>query len=348
MNAIRRQLLPGASEARRGFTLVELMVVIVIIAILSGLTLSALAGARQRSKIDVTRSTIRKLNDIIIPQYESYLRRRVPLPPGLTSASDIARARLARKRCLMAAELPDRWIDVDPTPAPPVVTGPMKAYAAYKRQLNANAAATTWATNSERYEGAECLAMIVMRGGFSEDVMDQFRSDEVGDIDRDGAVEFWDAWGRPIDLIRWPAGFESVIQTRNSAARPDPFDPAGVSDARAYPYSPDQPPNSLPFDQPPTTLPAPALPQRDYAVVPLIFSAGPDEATNDPLGSESGYGIKRGGPAGSWTSVLLATPPVLTTRVGPASVMPPEDMPGRVSDAAAFRDNITNHDLLKQ
>ena len=63
--------------ARRAFTLVELMVVIMIIAILSSLTLAGLSGVRQRAREDKTKSTIRKIDAVIRPMYDSYRTRRV-------------------------------------------------------------------------------------------------------------------------------------------------------------------------------------------------------------------------------------------------------------------------------
>jgi prepilin-type N-terminal cleavage/methylation domain-containing protein len=101
---------PSISSRRRqrsAFTLVELMVTMVIIAMLASLTLAGLAGARQRAKIDKTRSTIRKINEIILPQYESYLTRRVPVTGGDRTA--IAQSRLLNKRRLMTLEMPDQW-----------------------------------------------------------------------------------------------------------------------------------------------------------------------------------------------------------------------------------------------
>jgi prepilin-type N-terminal cleavage/methylation domain-containing protein len=72
----RRVASPALPGSRGAFTLIELMVVIVILAILASLTLSGLNGARQRAKIDKTRSTIRKLHEIVIPIYESYVEKR--------------------------------------------------------------------------------------------------------------------------------------------------------------------------------------------------------------------------------------------------------------------------------
>ena len=64
---------------RRAFTLIELLVVFIIISILSSLMLAGLAGARQRAKTDKTKSTIRKIDSVIRPMFDSYRTRRVAL-----------------------------------------------------------------------------------------------------------------------------------------------------------------------------------------------------------------------------------------------------------------------------
>jgi len=284
------------------FTLVELMVVLVIIAMLAGLTLAGLAGARQRAKIDKTRSTIRKLNEIVLPQYESYLARRVPVSGG--SRTQIARTRLANRRTLMVLEMPDQWddVDVDPRPSLPR-TAPAIRYSAAKPPP------TT--ANLKRYESAECLALIVMRGGFNQDAAEAFRNDEVGDVDGDGAPEFLDGWGRPIGFIRWPAGFASPVQSLNASESPDPMDPARVSE--------------------------------DYGLIPLIFSPGPDEALKDPMSSgnpDDKYGgIQSSGAAApnGW----FAAKPINSVRLGSplaGSIVEPDDARGIIS----------NHDLIKK
>ena len=186
------------------FTLVELLVTMTIISIVAGLALSGLAGARQRAKIDKTKSTIRKLHEIVLPQYESYLSRRV-------SGTDAA-SRLAAVRLLMVQEMPDQWLDVYPSgnlTLPSNATAPTRRYAAYKASL-ASAIGTQWAANSTTYEGAEC-------------------------VDNDGAPEFWDGWGRPIGFFRWAAGFSSTMQSQNATLSPDPFDPLHASIPLNYP-----------------------------------------------------------------------------------------------------------------
>jgi prepilin-type N-terminal cleavage/methylation domain-containing protein len=292
---------------RDGFTLVELLVTMVIIAMLASLTLAGLAGARQRAKIDKTRSTIRKINEIILPQYESYLTRRVPAPG--TTRTAIALSRLLGKRQLMTLEMPDQWADVLASSSlPSWATAPIRRYASFKAAAN------------PAYQSAECLAMIVTRGGFNPDATEVFRYDEIGDIDKDGAPELWDGWGRPIAFIRWPAGYKSVVQPNTD---PDPLDPMRVTG-----------------------------PPPDYGLVPLIYSAGPDEATNDPTSSDpetspsSGYGLVTSSmavPLG-WDAALRSN---ASTRQGSPLAGSFLDPPG-VPPGTAAADNVTNHDLLKK
>ena len=120
-------------KSRAGFTLVELLVSLVIISILAAMTLSGLSAVRRRSREEATRTTIRKIHEIIVPQYESYLDERLRtsaisfmvLPgnqsptPGerldcYNGASPLGRRvfeyrKLAAVRRTLAFEMPDNW-----------------------------------------------------------------------------------------------------------------------------------------------------------------------------------------------------------------------------------------------
>jgi prepilin-type N-terminal cleavage/methylation domain-containing protein len=329
----------GTSPLGAGFTLVELMVVLVIVAMLSALSLAGLAGVRDRSKADKTRSTIRKLNEVIVPQFESYLSRRVTtsgsfpqqcVGAGTFTASgtpvmmasgaySAAINRLWAQRLIMALEMPDQWNDVMTAGSATAVplwtlTTPVRRYARYKNQVSPDT----------RYESAECLAMIAMRGGMDADAIEGFRADEIGDIDKDGAAEFHDGWGRPIAFIRWPAGFNPSDPSTN----PDPFDPMRVADPLGS------------------------------SLEPLIYSPGPDESLNDPTAtnvSVSGYGLVSSVSAvpDGWVSLLVTSPvgrTMLSTRRGStwAGGLPPGDTPEAVAAREAARDNITNRDFSKR
>jgi len=73
--------------ARRAFTLMELLIVIMIIGILGTMTLAALYGVLEDAKDARTRTQIAKLNSVIMRKWESYRVRQVPIPvPGWMNA----------------------------------------------------------------------------------------------------------------------------------------------------------------------------------------------------------------------------------------------------------------------
>lgn len=188
-----------------GYTLVELLVVIVIVTILLALSLGGLFAAQRRARVAATRSTIRKLHEIVVPMYEAYAERRVPIVGASTAAREADR--LAKLRRIAVHEMPDTWADVpdDPAVLPAYCqTTPVRAFAARKAALPAAAFAENGA--------AECLYMIVARSGLDADALEHFRAEEIGDYDQDGAPEFQDGWGRPIAFIRWATGHASIFQ----------------------------------------------------------------------------------------------------------------------------------------
>lgn len=298
----------AASNQRTAFTLVELMVSLVIISILAGLSLAGLAGARQRAKIDKTRSTIRKIDAVIRPMYDSYRTRRVSSKNDDGSdaalAANGATNRLVNIRRLMTREMPDSWVDVPATNSEfnnlPVVTktGAVRAYQSFKSML---------ARRTDEWGSAECLFLIAARSGFEPDALEFFRADEVIDSDNDGASEFSDGWGRPVAFMRWAPAFSSIIQGNSySVDSHDPLDPLKVSN-------------------PP-----------DYALVPLVYSAGPDEG--DGLVAMNGWASENLASIRSVTVSGAANAAWNGKRAGDAD-------PSAPSDAA---DNITNHDLTKK
>ena len=148
----------GSCEARTrrpGFTLVELMVTITIIAILAGMLLGALYASAEAAERRRTQALIRKLHDQIAIRWESYETRRLPIDPtkqtvpngvfsgtpgafpeviennfatpgSPTDAEAIAARTLLARRELMRMELPDHYSDFRnvalPTPPPPIFT----------------------------------------------------------------------------------------------------------------------------------------------------------------------------------------------------------------------------------
>lgn len=111
----------------RGFTLVELMVVIAIIAMMIVMLTFALYAATETAKAAATRQTINKLHNQIMPRWEGYQTRRLPVdvnqtlttkfrikPSDTTTNYRLAVGcyRLAAMRELMREELPDTYWDL--------------------------------------------------------------------------------------------------------------------------------------------------------------------------------------------------------------------------------------------
>ena len=289
-----------ATNALRGFTLVELMVTLVIIAILSSLSLAGLNGARQRSKIAKTQSTLRKLNEAITPIYHDFLRRR------LVQSGSTASQRLSALRTVQALEMPDSWGDVAASStavnshAVYARTGPIRAYAAFKQSCMGR---------TDEWGSAECLYLMIARSGYNASLLENFRTDEVFDIDRDNAPEFKDAWNTPIAFVRWAPGFSAGVAP-NAAWR----SPIQVADPSQF---------HDPFD-------SQRVDASGYALYPLIVSAGPDEEMQVVLSGTNGTGL-----------VPWQSPPLSLTTVTGGSA-------GAAEDISKARDNLTNHDLIKR
>ena len=232
-----------------GFTLVELMVVVMIISILATYITVAMYGAMERARITRTQTQIRKIETVIATMYHDYQSRRVPISTAGAGPLLAAKARLDGLRELMRMEMPDRIFDVDDPPATGIQR-PARSRA-YKRAMDNNPQGpNAW---SHTFQGAECLYLIMAtHTDGNRKGTDFFNESEIGDTDGDGMKEILDAWGNPIEFLRWAPGLRSLIQD-GDPAHADPFDPRGV-------YS------DLDGDGDADT----------YAIHPYIFSPGPD------------------------------------------------------------------------
>jgi prepilin-type N-terminal cleavage/methylation domain-containing protein len=202
-----------------------------------------------------------------------------------------AEARLYALREMMLMEIPDRWSDVllnlvPSTPASGVAADPLYLDAPpvpdvpgdranrtelaglYLRTYRRIAGATNKITNNTNTDrdvlanqGAECLYMVVMNACGDGEARTLFPASSIADTDGDGAPEFIDGWGHPIEFLRWAPGFESDVQRNANEFGNDTTNPNWVAAAGV---------DHDPFDLYRVDQPA-------FRLVPLVCSAGRDE-----------------------------------------------------------------------
>ena len=219
------------SVRRRGFTLVELLVVIIIIGLMASVVLGALAKTREVARADATKATITKLNDLVMRKYESYMTRRLPIPMTYSNLNpltpaDAARVRLSAIRDLMRMEMPERWLDINQGPLPinftsaqgtvnTALNAPALQKIYYDKYHNfANYGMGNPANADPNHQQAKCLYLWVMTA--IPEAKSTFGGSEIADVDGDGWKMFVDGWGKPIGFLRWAPGATMTLDANGA------------------------------------------------------------------------------------------------------------------------------------
>jgi hypothetical protein len=174
---------------------------------------------------------------------------------------NVARRRMFALREMVRLEMPDRYDDLNPAffrqvilvrpdnGNPPVRTA---IWYAYQRRIRSakNARASTRNMSdsqflnviSEKWESAECLYLIVTTNSDTAEVStDHISKSDWGDADQDGMPEFRDAWGRPIEFLRWAPGYVSALQPLYEYPTNDESDKRWKAFSQSHPRHPDDP-----------------------------------------------------------------------------------------------------------
>lgn len=327
-----------------GFTLVELMVTMAIMAVLASAMAYVMAGAQESAQIAKTKSLIARLHALVMQKYESYRYRRLPvaIPAGLTPRQ-AAQVRCDVIRQLMRLEMPDRWTDVlaDPVPIQNPATGKKSivmtrptSSRGYLTFVNSVINSVGFVQHQTDYQGAKCLYLLVTMGLDDPEVLENFSTSDSADFDGSGCKVFLDGWGRPIRFLRWAPGFVSPIQPAGPPAgstvrdyrMPDQTDPMGVYGS-------------------PTSGPTGA--GNSFALYPLIYSAGADG--NYDLVTEVGANNKVTSRAFDYASTIPPNDPFASLAdkshfpdggIGAPAIFPESD---RGTRSLGDSDNIHNH-----
>jgi hypothetical protein len=291
---------------------VELLITILIISLLAALILGVAAVAGETARQAQTRNVVTRLHALLAEYYGTYKNRRVqvrqPVIDGINKLAStnsavkgqyLALARLYALRELMLMEVPERWSDVllNAVPANPTglndarfpfyqdmrgnsPTGRTSLANIYLRRYVAMASRDNTLTGNPNTgaeilanQGAECLYMIITMACGDGEARTQFGENDIGDTDGDGAPEFLDAWGQPIEFLRWAPGFDSSIQMNANQ-----FLPLPVSDAWKSAAANDHDPFDLFRTDPPA-----------FRLEPLIVSPAGDELLGIRIASTHVY-----------------------------------------------------------
>jgi len=208
------------SPLRAGFTLVELLIVIALIALLAGLTLRVAVGVINQGRESATKSTLQKIQRLLNSRLEVFNRRyggndpsslyRLETTPEYVLAGNLIvgysgnQPRLAtgNVRRILARKL--LYIKYFPQSARELDQGQQtELFDAVVRLGGTNANTDVEAEISS----SEILHDLVVNSTSLGDVgvgLDSFLDSEIADTDGDGLREFVDGWQRPIRFYRWP------------------------------------------------------------------------------------------------------------------------------------------------
>jgi prepilin-type N-terminal cleavage/methylation domain-containing protein len=239
-----------------GFTLVELLLVIMILGIMSTLSISVVRQVYHTSRVEKTRMTIRKIDRVIMEMYANFENRRVETNLGMISGlTDSHKAKVTQaailwcKRDMIRMEMPSNWDEIKPSS----YGSGDQCYMFYRFQIDGSVVA--WANSNasplqklyyetyknacdhygeakvKRFGSAKCLYLIVMYG--NPESRELFFDHEI-QTDEDGLSYFVDGWGNPIYFLRWAPGLvlsdrqPDMDDTGAQQAMPDPLDPTEV------------------------------------------------------------------------------------------------------------------------
>ena len=197
-------------KSRSGFTLVELLVVIIIVALLSALTLGALRTGGIRAKEDSARSFVVHISDSLMELFEELDDQ------GMTSRTTVSAANTHDG----AFSYDIRWqLPVSRLDALQRRSGNLASKSISQCGDSLPPFGSTYNSYGQNIgtanESAECLYMIMTQTGYFADFLETLHETQVADTDGNGFNEFVDTWGTAIRLNFFPATPNNLFAFQN-------------------------------------------------------------------------------------------------------------------------------------
>ncbi|MFH5803457.1 type IV pilin protein [Alienimonas sp. DA493] len=234
----RSTLPPGplrlSAGMRGAFTLIELLIVVAVIAVLLGMTVTATLAFVTSARESATRATLAKVDGKLDRRFAA-LRRS--LESGSGNAAGVGRGavpalaikseQLKRMPQYAAAQAgPDGALGTEDDPRPLTEERDVALRLANGGAAQGAFAAANFAEDPTA--SSEALFLFLSRGetfGVADTDADAFKESELADTDGDGLREIVDGFGNPLRFYRWP--------TRLLRPAPDGNGDGVISDAEA-------------------------------------------------------------------------------------------------------------------
>jgi prepilin-type N-terminal cleavage/methylation domain-containing protein len=203
---------PLRAPRRRGFTLVEMMVVITIILVLVSLGAGAYLKVANYQQRNNTQTLVSKVDDNFHKKWRTVLDNSKTEQPNAfavnLSMNDTRRAQVIHVLMCLRREFPTTFAEAR-NPSGSGVFGPNPAYARVLQSVND-------ANYSPEMQSSVCLYLALKedRRGVTFDPDTALSSQEAADAQLSdgtpapitGAKAIYDAWRNPVIFNRWPAG----------------------------------------------------------------------------------------------------------------------------------------------
>ncbi len=196
----------ASGSARHGFSLIEILVVIGLIAFLTAAIVAVIPRVANASKVAATKATIKKVDEMLNDRINGFRRfiQKQDQQAGsgtpayvlqaqsasgttiLTPGTSLAAAKVIAIKTLFRMYFAQTYSELDPT------------------TQNAN---PRGATHQPITDSAECLYLIIAKGPLFDTEPPSaadLKAIETADTDGDGIPEIVDGWGQPLRFYRWP------------------------------------------------------------------------------------------------------------------------------------------------